>query len=483
MDQVTNQTLIALKESEERYRQVVELSPDAIIIHSEGKIHFANKAAVSLYRASLEGLVGKEVIDIIHESYHNISSNRIKQILFQNKSVPLMEMKHRRMDKTIIDVEVAAAPLVVEGKTMVQAVIRDITTRKQIEEELRISKQERDLILSSITEVVVYYDCDMRINWANMSAIKSDSLSLEELIGHQCYKIWHNITKPCTGCPVMKVIETEEYQQEEFTTPNNISWSIRAYPVKDIDHNLIGVVEVARDITEKKIMENNMARLECLNIIGEIAASIGHEIRNPLTTVHGFLQMLGNKEEFLPFKEYSELMLEELNRANSIISEFLLLAKDKPMKLTNQNLNHIIESIYPLIEANALHSSKSVVLNLGNIPSIVSDQKEIRQLFWNLARNGLEAMDEGKTLFIDTYYSNNRVTLAVKDQGKGFDPSILENIGVPFNTTKEKGTGLGLAICFNIAKRHNAKIDINSSTDGTTVLIHFDSNKSFIRTD
>ena len=467
--QFVEQTLAALKESEERYRQLVELSPDAIIAHSEGIIILANKAAVNLYGAPLEEIIGNEIMSIVHESSHEIISNRINQVVNEGMSVPLLELKHLRMDKTILDVEVAAAPLIIQGKTMVQVVVRDITKRKQMEEELRRSKQERDLILSSITEVVVYYDHNMKIIWANKSATNSDALPPEQLVGHHCYEGWHNNTKLCFNCPVNKVIETGEPQKEEFSTPEGVYWSIRAYPVRDENNKLIGVVEVARDITEKKHIEKEMARLDSLNIIGEMAASIGHEIRNPLTTVHGFLQVLANKDECRPFKDYYELMIGELDRANSIISEFLFLAKDKPVELKKQDLNNSIKSLYPLIEADALHTDKQVVLSLGDIPHIVFDKKEIQQLLLNLVRNGLEAMGQGGTLSIETSRNNGDVVLEVKDEGGGFDPYVLDKVGVPFITTKENGTGLGLAICFSIAKRHDAKIEITSDSDGTIV--------------
>lgn len=471
--QMIKETLQALKESEERYRQLVELSPDAIIVHSEGKITFANNATVDLYGAPLAEIIGKEVMDIVHESSRGIALNRIKQILNEGIPVPITELRHRRMDGTIFDVEVTASPLIIQGKTMVQAVIRDITQRKKIDKELHRLNKERELVLSSISELVVYYDCNMKIKWANMSAINSYDFFPEQLVGHHCYEVWQNTSNPCPECPVLKSIETNAPQKGEITTPDGACWSIRAYPVWDENYILTGVVKVAREITEKKHIEREMARLDSLNIIGQMAAGIGHEIRNPLATVLGYLQFLSTKQECLPFKDQYELMIEELERANCIISEFLFLAKDKPIELKNHNLNNIINTLYPLIEVDALNSDKLVELKLTEIPNIVFDQKEIRQLLWNLVRNGLEAMNEGGVLSIETYCSNGEVILAVKDEGKGFDPSILDKIGVPFVTTKENGTGLGLAICFSIAERHNARIEITSNPDGTIILVHF----------
>ncbi len=126
-----------------------------------------------------------------------------------------------------------------------------------------------------------------------------------------------------------------------------------------------------------------------------MAASLGHEIRNPMTTVRGFLQILQDNEDMADYHEYFDLMIEELDGANEIISEFLSLAKDKAVYRTKQDLNQVVQAIYPLITANAIKSDKQVELNLQETPMILVDPKEIRQLILNLSKNGLEAMEAG----------------------------------------------------------------------------------------
>jgi signal transduction histidine kinase len=232
---------------------------------------------------------------------------------------------------------------------------------------------------------------------------------------------------------------------------------------------------VLTDITERVHLEKEMYRLDRLNLIGEMAAGIAHEIRNPMTTVHGFLQVTRNDCDNLPV-EIVDLMLEELNRANSIITEFLNLAKNKVSVKMKQNLNTIIEALSPLIQAEALRSSKHLILDLGKCPDILIDQKEIRQLILNIALNGLDAMSSGGKLTIKTYAAEQAVILEIKDQGLGISPEVLEKIGTPFFTTKESGTGLGLAICYSVAERHHADIDISTGDEGTTFSIRFNSN-------
>jgi len=265
--------------------------------------------------------------------------------------------------------------------------------------------------------------------------------------------------------------------QKIMTTPDGKSWQIKSFPAFDNEGNLLGVVVIAKDVTEAEQMKKEMARLERLNLIGEMAAGFGHEIRNPMATVRGFLQILQVKPECLPYAHYFELMIEEIDRANSIIGEYLSLAKDKMIDLQEYNLNLLIEAIYPLILADAIHNDQTIELELGEIPKVLVDKKEMYQLILNLVRNGLEAMPKRGCLRIKTYSQNNEIIMAIQDQGQGIAPQIINKLGMPFVTTKENGTGLGLAICFSIAQRHKARIEVESTAEGTTFFVKFPSSE------
>lgn len=229
------------------------------------------------------------------------------------------------------------------------------------------------------------------------------------------------------------------------------------------------------EIVKRKKVEYEVARLEQLYLVGEMAASLGHEIRNPLATVRGFIQILGEKKECSRHKEYYDLMIEELDRVNSIIKEFLSMAKDKTVDKKLHCLNQIILTVLPLIESDAKRNNCSIITELEDNKQIQADEKEMRQVIFNLVRNGFEAMPSGGILTIRTYRDDKEkmVVLAIQDQGKGIEPGILEKIGKPFFTTKESGTGLGLAICYSIAARHYAKIEVLSGPTGTTFLMKF----------
>ena len=166
-------------------------------------------------------------------------------------------------------------------------------------------------------------------------------------------------------------------------------------------------------------------------------------------------------------------MIDELDRANSIITEFLSLAKDRVVELKVQSLKEIVQNIFPLIQADGVISDKYIQMELDEVSEIPLDKKEIHQLILNLVLNGSQAMSPGGTMKIRTFMDEEEIVLAVQDDGPGIAPEVLGKIGTPFFTTKENGTGLGLAVCYSIAARHNAKIDIETGSTGTTFFVRF----------
>lgn len=242
----------------------------------------------------------------------------------------------------------------------------------------------------------------------------------------------------------------------------------RTYDYKSEIEEFTPLLKYISEQTEK------MTKLDRLNIIGEMAAGIAHEIRNPMTTVRGFLQFLSIKKEFIKQKENFDLMIDELDRANSIITEFLSLAKNKNMEFSDINLNTIIHDIYPLLQADAMRNNCEIKVILGDIPNVSADQSSIRQLILNLVRNGLDAMPKSGIITIYTEAVESKVLLSIQDCGIGIPPEIRDKLGTPFFTTKEQGTGLGLAICYQIIQRHAATLSIESSPgQGTTFTVGF----------
>lgn len=230
---------------------------------------------------------------------------------------------------------------------------------------------------------------------------------------------------------------------------------------------------IIRDVTARKQLEQITSWYDRMNMVGYMAATVAHEIRNPMTTVHGYLQLIKRKEKYQDDKDIFQLMIGELDRANTIIREYLSLSRQRVANLKTCSLNNIIETLFPLIQADAISSKVHVQLDLTNIPELSLDEYEIRQLLLNFVRNGIEAMPKGGSLIVRTFQDDSHVVLSISDQGPGIPAQVLEKLGTPFTTTKDTGTGLGLPLCYQIAHRHHAEIDVATNNQGTTFFIHF----------
>ena len=165
-------------------------------------------------------------------------------------------------------------------------------------------------------------------------------------------------------------------------------------------------------------------------------------------------------------------MISELDRANYIITEFLSLSKKEVDDIGAYDLNEIIRSIHPLLEAQALCNGIYLLLELESIPEVMVNEKEIRQVIINLVKNAIEVSVERQVVTVSTYYEGGYCFLEVTDHGPGIDESIRSKLGTPFFTTKESGTGLGLSLCYSIVKRHNGKIDFQSNGDGCKFIVN-----------
>lgn len=221
-------------------------------------------------------------------------------------------------------------------------------------------------------------------------------------------------------------------------------------------------------------LEEELNRLSQLKLVGEMAASVSHEVRNPMTTVRGFLQMLSVKKELVGYREYFTIMVDELDRANAIITEYLSAAKIEGNQFLKNSLNKTIASIEPLLQANALKDNIELCLELGEIADFIFNEQEIKQLILNLARNGIEAMQHGGKLTIRTIQQGSSITLLIKDNGSGIPPEVLHKLGTPFVTTKAAGTGLGLSVCYSIAAKHQAKLNVDATgCEGTSISVQF----------
>lgn len=360
---------------------------------------------------------------------------------------------------------------------------RDITDQKNIkqqEQEYRTLLEEQIHLLDLDPDYTFIHDADGKIVFWGKGAQRGYGWSEQDAV----QKDFQNLLKTRFPLPfneiTAEVIANGKWVGELIhTTKDNQQVTVRSCWLlrKQGSIQPQEIIEIDKDITEEKKMREELGRLETMKLVSQIAAGISHEIRNPMTTVRGYLQLLAKKNHYTEEHQVFKLMIEELDRANQIITEFLSLAKNKPSALTEYSLNDIILSLTPLLEADAVSQSKGFQTSLlPSIPKILVNTNEMRQLILNFVRNGLEATGPNGNVRISTYLENSWVILSIEDNGCGIPDEILPNLGTPFLSTKPGGTGLGLPTCYNIARRHNALIDITTSPSGTTFYIKFPAN-------
>ena len=350
--------------------------------------------------------------------------------------------------------------------TKINSFTRDL---KQVNFELEASKLEISRILQGISDGFFALDSEWKFTFVNNETLKLIGKANNSLLGKILWEVFPQIKDSLTSAKMQEAVALDEslhWEAEGFGIHDHY-YEYHAYPFKQ------GLTVFFRDITELRRQQQEFGRLERLNLIAQLAAGIGHEIRNPLTTVRGFLQFLGSKPKYNTDKEYMQLMISEIDRANTIIADFLSLAKVNLDDTKPQNINEIITKLFPMLQANAYNSNKEVVLELDILPNISLSENEMKQLILNLVRNGLEVTPEYGSVKICTYRIEDKVVLAIKDQGPGIPLEIQEKLGTPFFTTKETGTGLGLAISIGIARRHNAGFEFETGNSGTTFNIIF----------
>ncbi|MDR5600222.1 ATP-binding protein [Paenibacillus larvae] len=242
-------------------------------------------------------------------------------------------------------------------------------------------------------------------------------------------------------------------------------------PIFQEEGEQIGAVITFRDMTEQKRTEELLRKSDMLSAVGQLAAGVAHEIRNPLTSLKGFLQLIKpstGKENY-----YMEIMQDELKRIEHIVDEFLFVAKPKVSQFELKSMSAIVSSTVDLLQPQARLNNVEIRTNLNSrLPLVYCNQHQMKQVFINIIKNAMEAMIDGGILHIETDYISalQMVRIRFNDEGCGIPPERIPKLAEPFYSTKEKGTGLGLMVTYKIIETHSGDIQFRSRPDrGTTV--------------
>nr|WP_210427047.1 ATP-binding protein [Priestia megaterium] len=232
------------------------------------------------------------------------------------------------------------------------------------------------------------------------------------------------------------------------------------------------VLSIGKDITEKmEETERLLQKSEKLALLGQMAAGIAHEIRNPLTSIKGFIQLLRTSTRK---EEYFDILLTELDRINDIVGEFLVLAKPTAAVYMTRDIKMLLKDVVTLINNQSLLNNVQILVEFDNdLPLISCEENQLKQVFLNLLKNAIEAMPKGGNInLLVKEKEEGKISIQIIDQGVGIPQERISTLGEPFYTTKEKGTGLGLMTCYKIIEGHNGELNICSKiNEGTTIEI------------
>ncbi|WP_226658666.1 ATP-binding protein [Guptibacillus hwajinpoensis] len=238
-----------------------------------------------------------------------------------------------------------------------------------------------------------------------------------------------------------------------------------------IDDLMQGIIVIVEDITELKETEALLRRSEKLTAVGELAAGVAHEIRNPLTSLKGFANLVYNASYDEKSKEFLQIMLSEIDRINFIVSEFMLLARPQEKEFTKSDLVSLLRHVISLLKSQAILKNIEIrpQYDYEEFP-ILGEENQLKQVFVNILKNAIEAADGGVIFVKVTRNDKGDALIIIRDQGVGIPEHQLPRIGEPFYTLKENGTGLGLMVSFSIIENHNGKMNLASvEGEGTTV--------------
>lgn len=352
---------------------------------------------------------------------------------------------------------------------------RIITDKKNMEKTLEKSEAKYRLIAENTSDLIMVMDREQGVSYFSPSHELVLGYDVSELESEKIFRFIHPDDVVIFRKTMEKIIVNNVSQSIEFRLMHkeghSIEFESRCMPVMGENRIIEKIVIISRDISERKKSEEILLQSEKLSIVGELAAGVAHEIRNPLTTIKGFVQLYKKENSSI---EFNDLLLTELERIETITSEMLSLGKPQAIQLNRGNLRELIENTVELLSPQAHMKNIQFIRNYEDeVFFITCEKNQIKQVFLNIFKNAMEAMPKGGNIEIKLRSGNDgNCLISVQDQGFGIPEELLPRLGEPFYTLKEKGTGLGLMICHKIIKQHQGDISYQSKlNEGTLVEI------------
>ncbi|MCR1833025.1 ATP-binding protein [Oceanobacillus caeni] len=329
-----------------------------------------------------------------------------------------------------------------------------------------------DWIESNQNQIIVVCDERGKIIFVSSSVEKLLEYNTKDVLG----KYWYQFLTREEKCYISANYEGIENREQAFIISlyheNGGKVITECSLCKFVEDQKIYYVSLLNDITEQKEAEKLLIRSEKMSIAGQLAAGVAHEIRNPLTSIKGFLQLLQagiNRNE-----EYYKIMIEEIEKMEKITSELLFISKPLTDLKRPESLQEMVNDTVNLLQTQAKLKNIQIVVEQPIVESIYCDKSQIKQVFLNIVKNAIEAMEEPGKITISVQNTNDYVNIHISDEGPGIPEEILHKLGEPFFTTKQNGTGLGIMISKNIMEDHHGSLEIYKNKEkGSTFKLSF----------
>ncbi|CDQ39908.1 sporulation kinase C [Virgibacillus kapii] len=323
-------------------------------------------------------------------------------------------------------------------------------------------------------DIILVLDALGRLTYVSKTVESILGYHPSDLVG----KLWHELIS-AEDASYMKDNFDETHTQTQSFTMNVVNrdgkyiWSeCSAAKIVDQENGRTYYLATIADIRDKKEVEEMMIRSEKMSVAGQLAAGIAHEIRNPLTSLKGFLQLLqaGVKRK----EEYYNIMIEEIEKMETITSELLFISKPLTDNKKMESIAAMIHDVVVLLQPQAKMKNIEIEYTISKKEQIFCDRSQVKQVLINLVKNAIEAMDDGGKIRLITHSTDTHVEINIVDEGPGIPEEIIHKLGEPFFTTKQSGTGLGIMITKQILERHHAFLEIKANEQmGSTFRILF----------
>jgi signal transduction histidine kinase/ActR/RegA family two-component response regulator len=379
-------------------------------------------------------------------------------------------------------------------------VLNDLTEHRHVQDALQASEAQKEAILNGIGTNIAFVNENLEVIWANKACVDSAAGGHSQLTGRRCHELWADPEKPCDGCPTVKALRSKKPEHARMETPDGRVWDESGEPVFDAEGRLIGVVEIARDITElvraeeeRERLRSDLIQAQKMQAIGTLTGGIAHNFNNLLTVVLGYSELLlGDTPEGDPTYADLEKICRTCREGADLIQRLLTFSQRAEAQPQRLNLNDRIRQLHELLRKTIPLMVKIKLVLADDLASIDVDPNHMEQIVMNLAVNASDAMPEGGVLTVETrnaalgeeFFRTHReakpgmyVLLRVSDTGRGIDKETIARMFEPFFTTKgwdsRRGTGLGLSIVQGVVEKHGGYIECFSELDkGTTFDIY-----------